>query len=329
MEKKKLLLTKWIPEACLAPYEDRYEFTMPDVPDVTMPEEKVLELLPQYDALFAIDFTAGKNVIDACLAHGVKAIANYGVGYDRIDWKYATEVGLPILNTPTSVTEATAELGATLIFATMRGVARYDRQVRQKEWIAPLFSDLNTMIAGSTLGIVGFGRIGKRVCRKAQGMGMKVVYFDQYRAKPEVEQEYDVTYLPFDELLATADCISLHAPYFPENHHMFNAETFRKMKPTAYFVNTARGKLVDEDALYHALKDGVIKGAGLDVFETEPNAVHPGLLELDNVTMTPHIASLTMRSRMAMADEGIAGMTALLEGRIPPNVVNPSVFETK
>ena len=223
--KQKILLSKRVPEQCLAPYEDRFEFTLPP-DDTTFTYERILELLPQYDGYLDIDRDADKRVIDVAVDNGVKAIANYGVGYDRIDWKYATERGLPILNTPTSVTEATAELGATLIFSVMRGIARYDSQVRRKEWISPLFSDLNTMIAGSTLGIVGFGRIGKRVCRKAQGMGMKVVYYDQYRATPEVEQEFDVTYLPFDELLAVSDCVSLHAPYFPENHHMFNAETF-------------------------------------------------------------------------------------------------------
>ena len=324
--KQKILLSKCVPEECLAPYEDRFEFTLPP-DDTAFTYERILELLPQYDGYLDIDRDADKRVIDVAVDNGVKAIANYGVGYDRIDWKYATERGLPILNTPTSVTEATAELGATLIFSVMRGIARYDSQVRRKEWVSPLFSDLNTMIAGSTLGIVGFGRIGKRVCRKAQGMGMKVVYYDQYRATPEVEQEFDVTYLPFDELLAVSDCVTLHAPYFPENHHMFNAETFRKMKPTAYFVNTARGKLVDEEALCRALESGQLKGAAMDVFETEPNSVYPGLLKLDNVILTPHIGSLTMRSRMAMCDEALAGRTAVMGGKVHRTVVNHSVFQ--
>ena len=323
--KQKILLSKKIPQDCLNPYLDRYEFTMPET-DEPFSYDHILEVLPQYDGYFDIDIIADKPVIDVCVDNGIKAIANYGVGYDKIDWKYATERGLPILNTPTSVTEATAELGATLIFSAMRGVARYDKEIRQKIWLSPLFSDVNTMIAGSTLGIVGFGRIGKRVCRKAQGMGMKVVYFDQYRASEEVEKEYDVTYLPFEELLATSDVVSLHAPYFPENHHMFNAETFKKMKPTAYFVNTARGKLVDEAALCEALRTGTIKGAGLDVYENEPNGVYPGLLELDNVVMTPHVASLTMRSRVAMANEALEGLTTVMEGGVPHNVVNPTVF---
>jgi len=333
--KKKIFISKILPPECLEPYLDRYEFTMPEYDSDTsfsgspFSYEKIIELLPGHDAYFDVDILADKPVIDTCVNNGIKALAVFGVGYDKIDVKYATEVGFPILNTPTTVTEATAELCATLIFSTMRGVPRYDKEVRQKVWLSPLFSDRNTMIAGSTLGIVGFGRIGKRVCRKAQGMGMKVVYFDQYRATPEVEAEYDVTYLPFEELVKTVDCISLHAPYFAENHHMFNADVFKMMKPSAYFVNGARGKLVDEVALYEALRDGVIKGAGLDVFESEPNDVYPPLLELDNVVMTPHIASCTMRSRVDMAKEGLDGLTAILEGRIPHNVVNPSVFEKK
>ena len=324
--KQKILIAKHLPHACIEPYIDRFDFTMPEQPETAFTYEQILQMLPEYDGYLDVDIIADRPVIDAAVENGIKAIANYGVGYDKIDWKYATERGLPILNTPTSVTEATAELGATLIFSTMRGVARYDKQVRRGEWISPLFSDVNTMIEGSTLGIVGFGRIGKRVCRKAQGMGMRVVYFDQYRASEEIEKEFDVTFLPFDELLKTADVVSLHAPYFPENHHMFNAETFRKMKPTAYFVNTARGKLVDETALCEALRTGVIKGAGLDVFESEPH-VYPGLLELENVTLTPHAASLTMRSRIAMAHEALEGLTTILTGGRPHNIVNPSVLE--
>ena len=324
--KPKILLSARVPEACLAPYEDRYAFVMPES-DRLFSYEEAMGLLPECGSYLVINMVADKPVIDTAVEHGVKAIANFGVGYDNIDWAYATQRGLPVVNAPTAVTEATAELAASLIFSVMRGIPRYDRQLRQGIWHTPLFSNENTMIAGSTLGVVGFGRIGKRVCRKAQGMGMKVVYYDQYRATPEVEQEFDVTYLPFDELLAVSDCVSLHAPYFPENHHMFNAETFKKMKPTAYFVNTARGKLVDEEALCRALESGQIKGAAMDVFETEPNNVYPGLLKLDNVIMTPHIGSLTMRSRIAMCDEALAGLTTVMEGGVPHNVVNPSVFQ--
>lgn len=322
--KRKILISSRIPSACIAPYQDRFDFTMPD-DETAFSYEYILQTIGRYDAFLDIGMTVDKPVIDVCVSNGVKAIANYGVGYDKIDWKYATERALPILNTPNSVTEATAELGATLIFSIMRGIARYDSQIRQNIWHSPLFSDENTMISGSTLGIVGFGRIGKSVARKAQGMGMKVIYYDRYRADASVEAERNVPYFPLDELLSASDVVSLHMPYFPENHHMFNAETFKRMKPSAYFVNTARGKLVDESALCAALRGGAIKGAALDVFEYEPD-INPDLLTLDNIILTPHIASLTMRSRTAMAHEALDGLATILEGGIPANVVNPSVF---
>ncbi len=320
--KQKILVSKSVPQECLAPYEDEFEFTLP-TGDAPFSYDYILERLPEFDGYFDIDTIADKPVFDA--AKKLKAIANFGVGYDKIDWKYATELGVPVLNTPTQVTEATAELTVALIMAVMRGVARYDKEVRQKIWLSPLFSDVNTMISGSTLGIIGFGRIGKSVCRKANGLGMEVIYYDKFRAAEEVEKEYGAVYRSFDDVLALSDCISLHAPYFPENHHMFNAETFAQMKPAAYFVNVARGKLVDEPALCEALKNGVIKGAGLDVFEQEP-VVYEGLLALDNVVLTPHVASLTMRSRIAMCNEALEGLTAVLKGKIPPNVVNPAVL---
>ena len=154
---------------------------------------------------------------------------------------------------------------------------------------------------------------------------MNVVYYDKFRASEEVEREFDVTYLDFDEVLRTADCVTLHMPYIPENHHLFSAETFRKMKPTAYFVNCARGKIVDEAALAAVLREKGIKGAALDVFEDEPN-VNPELLKLDNVTLTPHIASLTMKARLGMCGEALAGITGVLQGEKPYNVVNPQTL---
>ncbi len=323
--KQKILIAKRVPVTCLAPYEDAFAFTMP-ADDNAFSYDYILHHLADYDGYFDIDTIADKPVFDA--AKKLKAIANFGVGYDKIDWKYATELGIPVLNTPTQVTEATAELTIALILSVMRGVARYDKEVRQKIWLSPLFSDINTMVSGSTLGLIGFGRIGKSVARKAKGLGMEVIYFDNFRASTEVEQEYGVTFHSFEAVLAQSDCISLHAPYVPENHHLFNAETFSKMKSSAYFINAARGKLVDEAALCAALQSGVIKGAGLDVFEDEPT-VYEGLLTLDNVVLTPHAASLTMRSRIAMCNEALNGLTAVLQGRIPSNVVNPSVFDKK
>jgi lactate dehydrogenase-like 2-hydroxyacid dehydrogenase len=321
---KKIIISEWVPEQCLTPYEGKFSFTLPSAEKHAFTYKELLSQIGGFDGCLILDNNGDKQLLDA--GKNLKVIANFGVGYDNIDWQYATEIGLPVVNTPTQVTEATAEHTAALIVSAMRGIARYDQEVRSGIWKSPNFDDCDTQIEGATLGILGFGRIGKRVCRKAQGFGMKVVYFDKFRAAPEVEKEYDVTYMDFDEVLKVSDCVTLHVPYIPENHHLFNAETFRKMKPGAYFVNCARGKIVDEQALADALRGGVIKGAALDVFEDEPN-VNPDLLKLTNVTLTPHIASLTMKARVGMCNEALAGITGVLSGEKPYNVVNPKVLK--
>lgn len=323
---KKILISEWVPKQCLEPYKERFAFSLPSAEKHAFSYSELLERIQEYDGCLILDNEGDRRLLDAGTGGKLKVIANFGVGYDNIDWKYATELGLPVVNTPTHVTEATAEHTAALIFSVMRGVARYDREVRSGIWNSPNFSDCNTQIEGSVLGILGFGRIGKRVCRKAQGMGMTVVYYDKFRASEEVEREFGVTYREFDEVLRMSDCVTLHMPYLPENHHVFRAETFRKMKPGACFVNCARGKLVDEQALADALRGGAVKGAALDVFENEP-IVSPALLELDNVILTPHVASLTMKARLGMCAEALDGITAVLEGGKPYNVVNPQVLK--
>lgn len=320
---QKILISEWVPAVCLEPYEGEFEFILPDQEKHAFSYDELLELIVDCDGCLILDNDGDKKLMDT--AGQLKVIANFGVGYDNIDWKYATEIGLPVVNTPTQVTEATAEHTIALIISAMRSVAQYDREVRKGIWISPNFDDRNTQVEGATLGILGFGRIGKRVCSKAQGLGMNVIYYDKFRAAPEVEAEMGVTYMEMDEVMKNADCISVHVPYLPENDKMFNAEAFRMMKPGAYFVNCARGKLVDEQALADALKAGVIKGAALDVFANEP-VVNPDLLTLDNVTLTPHIASLTMKARLGMCAEALAGITGVLKGERPRNVVNPQVF---
>ncbi len=287
----------------------------------------MLPLLRQgCDAFTNLAIRIDKKLLDIAAEAGVRVIANNMAGTDNVDLPYATEKGIAVINTPTQVTEATAEHACSLIIATMRNLACYDREIRRGVWNAPIFTRRATMIEGSTLGIVGLGRIGKRVAAKMNGMGMKVIYYDLYRLSEEMERQLNVTYAPFDELLANADCVTLQMPYTPENHHMFTAETFRKMKPTAYFVNVARGAIVDEEALAQALRDGTIKGAGLDVFEHEPHPI-PALLELENVTMTPHCASGTYRSRVAIAREATDGLLAALKGEAPYNLVNKEVLK--
>jgi glyoxylate reductase len=321
---QKIVISEWVPEECIAPYRKDFDFDVPSQEKHAYSYEELLTRAPEADGILILDNTGDKKLMDAAVK--LKVIANFGVGYDNIDWKYATQIGLPVINTPTQVTEATAEHAAALIASVMRSIAKYDRDVRAGIWESPNFADVNTQIEGSTLAILGFGRIGKRVCRKMQGFGMNVIYYDKFRASEDIEKEFGVKYVSFDDALKEADCISLHMPYLPENHHLFGKETFAKMKKTAYFVNCARGKIVDEQALADALKSGEIKGAGLDVFEDEPN-VNPDLLKLSNVTLTPHIASLTMKARVGMCNEALSGITGVLRGEKPYKVVNKEVLK--
>ena len=311
----KILVTTKVPAELLEKYND-FEIT---IPEKRLVYDEVSEIAGEYDAIMGF----GLRVNEALLEKGknLKAVANFGVGYDNIDVKAATARGIAVVNTPTQVTDATAEHTIALIIATMRNIAKFDREVRQDIWRPPFMMNGMASINGSTLGIVGFGRIGKAVCRKAQGLGMNVIYYDPYRSSDEVEKEYGVTYVEFEELVRTADCVTLHLPYTPENHHLFGEETFKMMKPDAFFVNCARGPIVDEQALAAALRDNVIRGAGLDVYEHEPK-VSEELKVLDNVTLTPHAASATKKARIGMLHEAMDGLTGVLKGIDVPNVVN-------
>lgn len=320
---KRILLTHPVPEACVEPYQEEFDITMPEK---GLSQEDILQLVPDYEALFLIGGRCDKRILEA--GSRLKVVANLGVGYDNIEWNYATEKGIVVVNTPNQVTEATAEHCIALIMAAMRGTSYYDRFVRRGLWDVMTFTDQCTMIAGSTLGIVGFGRIGRLVCKKAQGLGMRVVYYDTYRVSKEMEREYQTEYKEMDELFAICDCISLNMPYMPENHHFINGDSFRKMKKDSYLVNCARGPVVDEQALVEALDSGCIKGAGLDVFEYEPQ-ISPELLMMENVVLTPHIASAVLTTRIGMAREALEGITKVLKGEEPYNVINPEVLTGK
>lgn len=318
---QRILFSYPIPKEEIKEYEKEFELV---VPEKALTYEETLKMIPGFDAYMILGNKGDKALLDA--ADNLKVISNFGVGYDNIDWKYATEKKIAVVNTPTQVTDATAEHTVALIIDTMRGISRYDREVRKGIWDSPLFSDKNTAVTDSILGIIGFGRIGKSVCKKAQGLGMKVIYYDKFRASEEIEKQYGVTYMELDEVVKRADCITLHVPYIPENHHLFDADRLKSMKPSAYLVNCSRGPIVDEHALADALRNHVIKGAGIDVYENEPHPI-PELLDLDNVVLTPHAASCTMKARIGMLKEAVNGMAVVLRGGIPYNVVNPEVLK--
>lgn len=324
---KKVLCTGWIPGEVVAEFADKIELDTFPVENGIFPREEVLARLPDYDGVLAIMLKGDKEFIDLGMANKLKVLGNFGAGYDNIDWQYATKVGLPVNNTPTAVTEPTAELSILLLMNAMRDIGRIDKRVREsRTFFRQLFYANATTVYGKTLGILGLGRIGKSVARKAKGLGMNVIYFDPIRAEAAIEQELGITYQPVEEVLKNADAITLHMPFMPQTHHFMNAEKFALMKKGAYFVNASRGAVVEESALLDALRNGHLAGAGLDVFEFEPQ-VPDELYEMENVFLTPHIGTMAWDARCNMAREGLNGIVAVLDGEIPYNCINKCVFE--
>ncbi|MBC7359899.1 MAG: D-glycerate dehydrogenase [Desulfacinum sp.] len=255
-------------------------------------------------------------------APGLRVAANYGVGFDHIDVAEAGRRGVLVTNTPGVLTDATADLAFALILAVARRVVEGDRRTRsgQFRFWAPLHF-LGTEVSGKTLGIVGFGRIGRAVARRARGFDMQVLYTARKPLDEGEEERLGVRFAPLEDLLAQSDFVSLHVPLTPETRHLIGARELSLMKPSAYLVNTARGPVVDEKALVEALRRGIIRGAGLDVYENEPQLT-PGLADLENVVLLPHVGSATVETRTRMAEMAVENLLEGLAGRRPPHCLN-------
>ena len=264
------------------------------------------------------------GVMDA--APRLRVIANFGVGFNNIDVGAATARGLPVTNTPEVLTEATADLAFALILAASRRLGEGERCVRAGRWKGWKPTQLlGRDVHGKTLGVLGMGRIGQAIARRARGFAMKVLYSDARRAPARVERELGARYVPLGSLLRRADILTLHAPLTPETRHLIGAAELRRMKRTAVLVNAARGPIVDERALAAALRSGRIAAAGLDVYEEEPS-VPPALLGLENVVLLPHLGSATLETRTAMGLLAARNCLAALAGRRPSSLVNPEVW---
>jgi glyoxylate reductase len=257
---------------------------------------------------------------------GLRVVANFAVGFDNLDLDACTARGVLATNTPEVVTEATADLTWALLLAAARRVAEGDRFLRaRRPWVwGPEFF-LGFEVHGKTLGVIGLGRIGRAVARRAAGFGMPVLYTAGHRLPAAEEAALGVAWRELDELLAEADFVTIHTGLSAATRHLIGARELARMKPTAVLVNTARGPIVDEAALAGALAAGELGGAGLDVFEREPE-VHPGLLGLDNVTIVPHLGTSTLQTRVAMGMTAAANLLAVLEGRRPANLLNPEAL---
>ncbi|PYS07081.1 MAG: D-glycerate dehydrogenase [Acidobacteria bacterium] len=275
-------------------------------------------------ALTLLTDIINREVLDACPR--LKVVANFAVGFNNVDIEAATERGVIVTNTPGVLTETTADFAWTLLMAAARRVVEADRFARAgkfKMWGPKMF--LGHDVYGKTLGLIGLGRIGQAVARRASGFNMKVIFHDAEPIPEQVLQDLGVTPAPLEELLRISDFISVHVPLLAETKHLLSDRTFAMMKPTCVVVNTSRGPVVDEKALVRALKNGKIAAAALDVFEREPE-IEPELFDIDNVVIAPHIASASHETRLKMCMMAAENLLASLKGNRPPNLVNPEVW---
>lgn len=317
----KVVVTGRIPEAALEKLRAEHEVDAWDG-EQSISREELLAKVPGVDALV----TLLTERVDAELLEAagpqLKVVSNVAVGYDNIIVADCTARGVRATNTPGVLTEATADIAFGLILMATRRLGEGERLIRSgTPWKWGMFFLLGSSLQGKTLGVVGMGGIGQATARRAKAFGMEVVYQSRSEIDQAIAAELGARRVELDELLAISDVVSLHCPYGPNTHHLIGAEQLAAMKPEAYLVNTARGPIVDEAALAQALREGVIAGAGLDVFEKEP-AVHPELLELENVALVPHLGSSTVETRTAMAVLASENTLAVLRGEDPVTPVN-------
>jgi lactate dehydrogenase-like 2-hydroxyacid dehydrogenase len=316
--RRRLLVTRRLPQAVEARLAADYDATF-NTDDNPMSAGALAQAAASYDALMpTITDKITAEVIGAG-AGRLKAIANYGAGFEHIDLDAAKAAGIVVTNTPGALTEATADIALTLILMAARRAGEGERELRAGRWSGWRPTHLlGQSLAGKTLGLVGFGRIAQATARRAkEGFGMKIAYHGRRRAEAEVEARFGAAhYADLAELLAASDVVSLHCPGGPATRHLINAGALARMKPTSILINTARGSVVDEAALATALEKGRIAAAGLDVYEAEP-AVHPALLALENAVLLPHLGSATIESRTAMGMQAADNLDAVLAGREP------------
>src|SRR5919197_2454665 len=326
-DRPKVFVARVIPDDGLRPVTEATDATVwPD--ELPPPRDDLLRSIEGCDGVL----TLLTDKVDAEFLDRagpqLKVVSNYAVGFDNVDVAECTRRGIPVGNTPGVLTETTADLAWALLMSAGRRVAEGDRYVRAGRWKTwgPLLL-LGPDVHGATLGIVGFGRIGQAVARRAAGFGMGILYHDVQRLPDEVTGPLGATYADLDELFAQSDFISLHVNLTDETRHLIDAEALRKMKATAVLVNTSRGPVVDGQALYEALRDGVIFAAGLDVTDPEPPPADDPLLTLENCLVVPHIASASRATRGKMAEMAAANLLAGLRGEQLPTPVNPEVYE--
>ena len=316
----KVVVTGKIPAGGLARLKSEHDVLAWES-DQAVSRTELLQMVAGADAI--VSLLTEKIDAELLTAAGpqLKSVSNVAVGYNNIDVPACQEAGVLVTNTPGVLTEATADIAMALILMSTRRLGEGERVIRaQDPWQWGMFYMLGMGLQGRQLGIVGMGQIGIATARRAKAFGMNIAYTRRSPLEVDVAKDLDAKFMSMDELIESSDVISLHCPYSPATHHLISENQLARMKPTAYLINTARGPIVDEQALVDALKAGQIAGAGLDVFEHEPK-VNPGLLELDNAVLIPHLGSATVETRAAMADIAATNALAILAGQTAPNLV--------
>lgn len=316
-KKAKILLTRKLHDFALKELRKHYSIEVYSG-KIPMPKKKLIEKIKDKDGLICFPYdTVDKDVINS--AKKLRAISTYSVGYDQIDVKYAKKNGILIGYTPKVLTEATADLTFSLILDLLRRITEGDRIIRKGDWrqIYGAYDYVGNDVSGKTLGIIGLGRIGQVVARRAEGFGMKIIYHNRKRTTRKIESLTHAKFVPINDLLKKSDVISIHVPYTKQTHHMIDMKFFKKMKRNSFLVNTARGKIIKEKDLVLALKNKIIAGAALDVFENEPIGKNHPLTKMQNVVLAPHIGSSTNETRRKMAELTVKNLQLALSGKKP------------
>jgi glyoxylate reductase len=328
MAKPKIFVTRDQPGKALTKLGDLYDVTV-NPEDRPVSKEELIAAVKEVDGIIAcVGDRIDGEVMDASGGF-LKAVCNAIVGFDNVDLKAATERGIYVTNTPGVLTETVADLAFGILLTLSRRIAEADRFIRTgmwRGWGPKQF--LGFDVHGKTLGILGLGRIGLAVAKRAKGFDMTVLYFDVFR-NPEMEKKLGLHFAPLNEVLSRSDFVSVHVPLIPQTKHMISTNELDLMKESAFLINSSRGPVVDEKALITALKAGKIRGAGLDVWDPEPPSVDNPLLTMDNVVTLPHIASASVETRTRMIEMAIDNLKAILNGRIPPNLVNEDVVSVR
>ena len=321
-----VVVTRRLPDAVETRLKELFDVRLRE-PDTPMPREELAEAMQSADVLVP---TLTDRIDAALLAQAgprLKLIANYGAGVDHIDVATARQRGVLVSNTPGVVTEDTADMVMALLLAVTRGIPAGLAEMQSGDWPgwAPM-THLGRRIGGKRLGILGMGRIGQAVARRAGAFGMQIHYHNRRRLRPEIEEALEATYWDsLDQMLARMDVVSVNCPHTPATFHLLNARRLKLMKPSAVVVNTSRGEVIDENALTRALRAGELAGAGLDVFERGPD-INPRLRDLPNVVLLPHMGSATLEGRIEMGEKVIINIKTFADGHRPPDQVVPGTL---